>query len=52
MPRYQAHIITMDSTKTVYPTRTMVNEIYKAMNELSQRKYGANLFENLDDGER
>ena len=30
----------------------MVNEIYKAMNDLSQRKYGIKMFENVDDGER
>ena len=52
MPRYQARLITADQTETIYPTRAMVNEVYKAMNELSLRKHGVKMFENLDDGER
>lgn len=51
MPRYLAKLITSEASETVFPTRSMVNDIYKAMNELSQRKYGIKILENQDDGE-
>ena len=47
MPRYQAHMITSDSCETIYPTRTMANEVFKVMNELSLKKYGYKMYPNL-----
>ena len=47
MPRYQAHLITSDSCETIYPTRTMANEVFKVMNELSLKKYGYKMYPNL-----
>lgn len=40
MPRYQAHLIEESGKKVIYPTRKMVEEIYKEMGRLFERKYG------------
>ena len=43
MPVYQAHLITSDSDypKSVYPTRTMMQEIRKEMNRRFEKIYGS-----------
>jgi hypothetical protein len=53
MPRYQAHLITAAGglPVTIYPTRAMVNEIYKKMDELSQKMYGISFFYSSESGE-
>ena len=53
MPVYQAHLITTsgETPVSVYPTRAMVNEIYKKMDELSQKMYGISFFHSIDSGE-
>lgn len=47
MPRYQARLITSEASETIFPTRSMVNEVYKAMNELSIKKYGYIIYPDL-----
>lgn len=47
MPRYQAQLITNGSCETIYPTRAMVNEIFKVMNELNLKKYGYKMYPDL-----
>lgn len=49
MPRYIAQLITSDSTQTIYPTIGMISEIYKKMDELSQKKYGLTISVNTEE---
>ncbi|MBR0281520.1 MAG: restriction endonuclease [Oscillibacter sp.] len=50
MPIFQADLITTNSgeTKTIYPTKAMVKEIYLVMDKLMRKKYGRSIFPNQE----